>query len=269
MDFDSLQKIHQIQLNMLKSLHQCCRENGLRYIAISGTLLGAVRHKGFIPWDDDMDIALVREDYERLISILHEHPIPGCFLQEFRTDPHYHQPYAKLLKNDTVLIEEMRKNSKARSGIFIDIFPLDHVDDPKKPIYELRRILARFLTFAIWHKENCYMKRVGLRKLLNPMAAVIAILPKKWLIALQRRLVIRDHPEWNYVSNLFTCNYTVDRLYFESADIENAEETPFENAMICVPKNWDACLRRLYKDYMKLPPESKRSSGHDVIEVRF
>lgn len=269
MEQETLQAIHRMQLNMLSQLQRVCKENGLRYIVISGTLLGAVRHKGFIPWDDDMDIALVREDYEQLISILQKNPIPGCFMQEFRTDPHFHQPYAKLLKDDTVFLEEICRYGKARNGIFIDIFPLDHIKNPNQTSNEVRRIAARMLTFAIWHKENCHMKRIGLRKLLNVAAPIVGILPKSCLISLQRKLVIRNHPEWDYVTNLFTCNYTVKRLHFRREDIEHAVEMPFEDITVSAPADWDGCLRRLYKDYRKLPPEEKRVSGHDIVEIHL
>lgn len=260
--------VHSIQASMIKELHKVCKENDLHYTVLGGSLLGAVRHKGFIPWDDDMDIGLVREEYEKLLDVLKRNPIEGCFLQEYSTDPHYYLPYAKLLKNDTTYIEGYQKNAKARNGIFIDIFPLDYIKKPGQKTVKFRRFLSRLITFAIWRKEHCHMKRKGLKKVVNFIAAILSIFPKRFLIFIQNKLVIRNHPEWKYVASMFSSNYETDRLYFEKSDFDDLIELPFEDTVVNAPKNWDINLKRQYKDYMKYPPEDKRNSGHDVVELK-
>ncbi len=264
MQQDTLNEIHKIQLDMLRELHHFCKTQDIRYTVLCGSLLGAIRHKGFIPWDDDVDIALVREDYEKLISMLQEHPIPGCHVQEHRTDEHYYQPYAKLIKDGTTFIEGYRKDCKALSGIFIDIFPLDHIPKPGDGMTQFRRTIARMITFAVWQKENCHMHREGGKKLINVVAALISILPKKLLIGLQQHLVVRNNTNWEYVASMFSSNYETNRLYFEVKDFDSLIEIPFESILVNAPRNWEENLKRLYKNYMQLPPENKRNSGHDV-----
>lgn len=269
MDQLTLNAIHEIQINMIREIHRICLENGIKYVVMSGSLLGAIRHDGFIPWDDDMDIGLIREDYEKLMEILKAHPIEGCFLQEYSTDPHYNQPYAKLLKEGTVFVETFRKECKAKNGIFIDIFPLDYVKNPESSFNEFRRLLSRLITFAVWKKENCHIQRKGSKRLVNFPAALISVLPKRFLISVQRRLVIRNHPEWKFVANMFSCNYKSWQLYFAVEDIKNAQEHPFDSTVVFVPEHWHENLTRLYRNYMQLPPENKRNSGHDVFEIKL
>lgn len=269
MSTEIVDSIHRIQVEMLNEIHSVCKENGLRYSAICGTLLGAIRHKGFIPWDDDIDIGLPREDYDKLIGILQETPIKDCFLQCYDTDSHYNQPYAKLLREGSAYLEEYRKNCKARHGVFIDIFPLDHIKKPGQKTTKIRRALAKLITFSIWRKEDCQIKRKGAKKILNVLACIVSILPKKALTNIQRRIVVRNKFEWQYLASMFSSNYETDRLYFEMRDFDELIEIPFENIVVNAPKNYKEQLTRLYKDYMKLPPEEKRVLKHGAIEIRF
>ncbi|WP_026519141.1 LicD family protein [Butyrivibrio sp. FCS006] len=267
MDQNTLDRIHEVQIEMLKAFHAYCKEHNIRYTIICGTLLGAIRHKGFIPWDDDIDVGVVREDYEKLLELLQKEPIEGCFLQEYSTDEHYYQPYAKLVKDGTVFIESYRKNCKAKSGLFIDIFPFDSIKKPGLSGTKARRVIARILTFGIWSKEGCHMERKGNRKLLNALGTVVGLLPKKWLINMQRKLVMRQRDDWEYLASMFSSNYDSDRLYFKKTDFDSLIEIGFENIVVNAPENWEQNLKRLYKNYMELPPENKRNSGHDVYKI--
>lgn len=266
---DKLDKIHAAQIYMIQELNRTCKEQNLHYTVICGSLLGTVRHKGFIPWDDDMDIALVREDYERLLKYLEKHPITGCELQSYSTDAHYYQPYAKLLKVGTVYIEKFRKNCKAKNGVFIDIFPLDYIEKPGKLETKIRRMLSRLLTFAIWEKEDCHMERKGAKKALNVLAAMLGLLPKNFLVNIQQKLVVNQHKEWRYVGSMFSSNYETDKLYFKRSEFDDLTELPFENITVFATKEWKKNLTRLYKSYMELPPIDKRNSGHDVYRVEL
>ncbi|MBQ7148644.1 MAG: LicD family protein [Pseudobutyrivibrio sp.] len=267
MEQNTLDRIHEMQLKMLSDFHEYCNKHGIKYTVICGTLLGTIRHKGFIPWDDDIDVGLEREEYEKLISLLKKEPIDGCFIQDYSTDLHYYQPYAKLVKENTVFIEAYRKNCKAKSGIFIDIFPFDSISKPGLSTTKFRRTLSRIITFAIWSKENCHMERKGNKKLINGVSYVVGLLPKKTLINMQNKLVVRDRDDWEYLASMFSSNYDSDRLYFKKSDFDNLIELEFENIVVNAPSNWEENLKRLYKNYMELPPENKRNSGHDVYKI--
>ncbi len=267
MDQITLDRIHEVQIEMLKAFHSYCKEHDIKYTVICGTLLGAIRHKGFIPWDDDIDVGVVREDYEKLLKLLKKEPIIGCFIQEYSTDEHYYQPYAKLVKKGTVFVEAYRKNCKAKSGIFIDIFPLDSIKQPGLFTTKVRRTFSRLITFGIWSKEGCHMERKGNKKLLNVLGTVVGILPKGWLVNLQKNLVVRQRNDWGYLASMFSSNYDSDRLYFKKTDFDRLIEIGFEDTVVNAPENWEENLKRLYKNYMELPPENKRNSGHDVYKI--
>src|SRR5699024_6110897 len=120
-------KAQMIQLEILKEFDRFCKEHNIKYQLYAGTLLGAIRHKGFIPWDDDIDIAMTRDQYERFLEkyINNER----YFLQNFQTDYNYFRQFSRLRKNNTVFRQEQYSNLDIHHGIFIDIFPLDNVEE--------------------------------------------------------------------------------------------------------------------------------------------
>ena len=153
-----LREVQLIQLNMLLKVDEICRLNNIRYYLIGGSALGAVRHKGFIPWDDDVDIGMFRRDYDQFLDIADKFLDNKYFLQTNRTDPDYHGPYAKLRANNTTYIEKVSRSlgAKIHQGIFIDIFPLDNVPD-KKLLLKLQLTLMRFLLSVAFARVNDYL----------------------------------------------------------------------------------------------------------------
>lgn len=266
---DYITSIHEIQIGMIKDLHEYCNRHQIKYSAIGGTLLGAVRHKGFIPWDDDVDIALVRREYDKLLKCLKEEPMEGYFLQDFSTEKHYIQPFAKLRKDNTLYIEEYNKNADIHHGIFIDIFPLDKIKKPGSFESKFRRIVTRQITFAIWRKEKCPMKRKGAKKFEYITGTIISLFPKNILVNLQNMLAIREHKEWDYVASIFSSNYGTDKFYLLCDEMELLDEVEFEDTVISGTRAKEQYLSRLFNNYMELPPENKRNSGHNVCEVKF
>ena len=111
------------------------------------------------------------------------------------------------------------------------------------------------------------MERKGSKKVINILGSVFGILPKNMLIKLQRKIVVGKSDKYTYLASMFSSNYDSGRLYFEKADFDKLIEIPFETVTVYAPENWEIFLRRLYKDYMKLPPEEKRNSGHDVYKI--
>lgn len=268
MSNDYMKQIHEAQLKMIQDLHEYCMRREIKYSAIGGTLLGAVRHKGFIPWDDDVDIALLRSEYERLIDSLKREPLEGYFLQDFSSEEHYMQPFAKLRKDNTLYLEDYNKKAKIHHGLFIDIFPLDKIKKPGSFESIIRRIITREITFSIWRKEKCVMKRKGMKKLEYIPSTIFSLLSKKTLINIQRKLAVREGKDWKYVASIFSSNYGTDKFYLTIEEMNNLGEMEFDETIICGTNDWDKYLSRLFKDYMKLPPEDKRDSGHNVVEIR-
>ena len=128
-DADRLRKVQLLELEIAKELKRICEKNNIKFFFLWGSLLGAVRHQGFIPWDDDMDFGMLREDYEKLIEACKTDLDERFFLQTWDTDSNYPFSYAKLRLKGTHFIEQFAGNSMLNDGIFIDIFPLDNAPD--------------------------------------------------------------------------------------------------------------------------------------------
>lgn len=139
---DILRQLQMTELEILDEFVRICEENNLHYYLVGGTLLGAVRHHGFIPWDDDIDVAMFRKDYDRFAEIAPQKLHPQYFYQCPDTDPYYFLTYAKIRKNGTEVYEERFRNAKFHKGVFIDIFPLDFCPKPGIICHLLFNILA-------------------------------------------------------------------------------------------------------------------------------
>ena len=131
MNEQTLQKLKDIEKDMLVIFIQICKKYDMRYFLAGGSCLGAVRHRGFIPWDDDIDVVMPREDYEKFLKVARNELPENIFLQTGKTDNDFPMNFAKLRNSDTTFIETSVKNFKINHGVFIDIFPLDGYSDSK------------------------------------------------------------------------------------------------------------------------------------------
>lgn len=256
-----MKKVWAVEMEMIVFLDSICKKHGLKYYMDYGTLLGAVRHKGFIPWDDDVDLAMFRDDYEKLKEIAKTEIREPYFFQTPHTDQIMFG-FAKIRDNRTSAIEFPDLDSSINQGIFIDIFPLDDV--PGKP--EESTIAFRMqeeLLEIISNPEGM------LEKLKN---GVQTTLPYDMLISLLKETpqqVFAKLEEFSagqcgtsaYVDNL------VSQVRFrvparERKWYENTIYLPFENLLLPAPENYDAVLKKEFGDYMKIPEDKSR---HNII----
>ncbi len=259
-NIDLVERLHHVELGNLAKIISLCDELSLDYFLIGGSLLGAIRHQGFIPWDDDMDIGMTRADYETFAKYAPE-KLRGdhYFLQTAYSDDSYGFSYMKLLDRFTY-IEEKGNVNNARKGVFIDIFPFDRIpDDPSLRRSQITRF--KFLDSRIIVKAGYGLIDTPLRRHRSDPA------PEKVedLIELkkQRENVMRlyefDHS--NFYKNLAS-QYSYDREILSGTEISNLTKVPFEYLQVNVPTAYDAILTRMYGDYMTLPPESQRTEKH-------
>lgn len=252
-------------VEMMQYFHSFCEKHQITYYAIGGTALGAVRHKGFIPWDDDMDLGVPRTDYERLKDLANVLESESKFKIEFPLEnKEYVFAYAKLYDTSTTLIESARKPIKR--GIYIDLFPLDGLGNDeqealknfKKVDKKLNLLYARTRSFDkgySWYKNlaiffaRCMPKFIlGKDKLIKD----IEKLSKKY-----------NYEQSAYVGNLVGAWHEKEMV--QKAWLGQPLLVPFETGHIFIPENADACLTHVYGDYMKLPPIEKQVSHHDYI----
>ena len=234
-------------LEILKAVDSASREHGLRYYIVAGTLLGAVRHKGFIPWDDDLDIAMPRSDYDRLVAHCREY-LPEHFeMVCAENDDRYPLPFAKIQDSRTTLIERM--HLKYLGGVYIDVFPLDGAPDGK---------IARWWHFFKYE----YYKRCLYFCCRDPYKHGHG--PSSWIPLLVQR--IYTHKELlSKMRRLQTeCDYDESELVVDHDDglggvmprdvVGSPTPIEFEDCTVMGVEKPDAYLRRKYGDYMVIPP---------------
>lgn len=273
---DTISRVRAIQVEILLEIDRICRKHDIDYVLFAGTLLGAVRHRGFIPWDDDVDVAMLREDYDRFIRAYESETDRRFFLQTKQSDPAYFNQYAKLRRNGTRYVQYQFQHLPMHQGIYVDIFPLDGATRSGLKSW-LQRSLILILRTA--NKAVNYGNSLAFIKshpsplrriqyyLLFP---VLRLAPKGLLHRLYTKaLTLWNSPETAEVTYL--ASVVTHRMYenYRLPKRQLAETTllKFEGHSFPAPKCYDEWLSNIYGDYMTYPPKNLRRGHHDIIEI--
>lgn len=263
----NLRDAQMLMVDILKDVHNICEKHGLKYFLDAGTLLGAVRHKGFIPWDDDMDIGMLREDYERFLEIAKKELPEHLFLQTFETDDKYdiYQVPCKIRYNGTILIEKgIAENSEMHNGVYIDVFPYDSL--PKSNLaYKIQRSLSYNVLKSFIRIRETPDKLSFKNKITFTFYKIV-----RTLFPYKRRKKFFDFlVKWNDVNSPYM-GYGLDTVWseyiYKKEDYFELTRLEFEGNHFYGPKNYDAILTQLYGDYMTLPKEEDRQWHAKVIK---
>lgn len=258
------QEVKERQLAILDYVAGVCRKHGIKWFIAYGTLIGAIRHHGYIPWDDDVDIAMKRKDYNHFLAVLKQEPHPYFKVLDMDTSPRYFNEFAKIHDIRTRLKHKSIRKSYPQ-GIFIDVFPIDCYN--VRRVTRIMRLLDRVRYYSIIDSET--QKRQdgphpGLKRVLWYVLHILP--PRFWarIILFVRRIFMRENGL--YEGNLVSCLGEKER--FPAGIFNDMMNVPFEGRMLPAPKAYDRILRQLYGDYMILPPEEERKRGHfeDVYE---
>lgn len=253
-----LEEVKRIQLDILRHIHVFCAEHGIRYSLAFGTLLGAIRHQGYIPWDDDIDIMMPRADYEKFIHIFSDEKY---VLGDHSLDPNYVDVFAKIHDPNIILVDH--RDTQQTYGAFVDIFPIDDMPDDIKEQNKLLRKKSFWniaYNYKIMHASS---KRVWYKNVVILIAHLLLLpLTLDYLIKKVQSLSMQ----------YYGCNSTkkgviihaTNRMLriYDSALFEEYKEVPFECYNFNTVRDADAYLTLTYGDYMKLPPESARVPKH-------
>ena len=256
-----MEEIKKIELNILTEFADFCEKNNLKYYLGYGTLLGAVRHKGFIPWDDDIDVLMPRPDYNRFIELTGFNPIKENLetrLYKACLHPNIY-PFAKLIDNSTIVFEK-GKSKKNISGLWIDIFPLDGYPEDKSKAYALfdkyqkLRKLQDLATTNPFYINQSLIKKIIKTLILSPAAKLYGI--KKICAKIDLLAQTFSYEDSKALAD-FTWGDNTE-AYILKNELEPSVELEFEGRNFRVPGGWDAYLKRLYGNYQELPPEDQR-----------
>ncbi len=255
---EELRMLQLIELDLLKEVRRICDKYKIQYILDSGSLLGAVRHEGFIPWDDDTDIGMLRSEYERFCEVCtKELKGSNYFLQNNVTDKGYRWGYAKLIRTDTVFVRLGQEHLKMERGIFIDIFPMDGVRE-NYLLWKLQSKLC-WLARKIMYSEVGKINEKNRRK--RAAYKILSLIPVQISFHIIRHYS-RQLRKSTHV-NCLSCSYSDDykkqlerRYYVECAKVK------FEDLEFWAPKDIVGYLQVVYgENYMDLPPKENRQ-GH-------
>lgn len=267
--FPELREVQAIELEILLKFAEVCRNNGLRFFLDSGTALGAVRHKGFIPWDDDIDVGMPRPDYEKFLSIGSKELGDEYFLQTRETDPNVGFLFAKIRKNNTSFVEWKCRNIKMHQGIYIDIFPYDRLpDENAKDFFQKCNHSNKLFYYKQISSVTQKGKGVkGALKQFSRSAVHVAakMYPEKKLDE-EINEELRKFDDLGFDDGESTCLMFSMWVPMKNSILFPTSEATFEGHTLPVPSDSDKYMTILYGDYMKSPPEEERV-GHRPFAV--
>ncbi len=261
-----LDKMHGLHLILADEVKRICEKYDIHYFMIAGTLLGAIRHKGFIPWDDDMDFGMKRCDYEKFLVVSEKELDHSVFtLQTDRNDRYYAFNFAKLRLNGTKVLESFSSKVSTNQGIYIDIFPLDYVyPSPVKRFFQFKSfwLFRNLLWVKCGYGDNERKKQFSY-KLAHFLSLFFSINALKKL----KYHAITGCNESEY---LVTSDgtYGLQRETIKSKWISETADYTFEDRVYQGIKDYDAYLSYFYGDYLTPPPETNRNH-HGRMEVDF
>ena len=272
-----MSKVHAASLKILKEIDRICRKYKIRYALDAGTLIGAVRHKGFIPWDDDADVVFLRSQYEAFVKVAGRE-LPDTM--ELLLPDSYRDGRAFFDFTPRIIYKNRRCHQDSPemnfyggklNHIWVDLFILDKLPASPAGAAATRFVHKAIYGLAMGHRPGLDFKKYSLvhKIFVGGLAGVGRFIPLRLIFAMQRAAALKDRrsrgTRWYY------SNYQPDYLYvtLEGSWCEAVEDAAFEDAQLMIPKGWHEVLTEVYGDYMQLPPEEKRVPTHSSQQIEI
>ena len=265
-DETTLKKLQEIELEMLHDFVKICEKNDIQYFGIGGTAIGALRHKGFIPWDDDIDLAFERKDYEKFCETVEKEYASKYYILNYETDSNYPLFTTRMCKKGTVFQEHAMKNVKCPFGIFLDLYAYDNVPDDKN---EMKKQAAKAwiyskLLILCSIKSSNLVQLHGMKKKIALAMCKIAYYVVKILRISTDKIYEKGKKcctQYNGEKTHKLAYLTEAKLYgsmIKRKDLYPLQELQFEDLKLKFPNNMHEMMTAYYGDYMQLPPVEKR-----------
>ena len=272
-NIEDIRKLQLVQLEILIEFDRICRANNIPYQLFSGTLLGAVRHKGFIPWDDDVDVCMLRKDYIKFLAICKNQLDKRYFLQTYETDKEYIHLFARIRKNNTLLLQEAWEGIDMHHGIFIDVFPMDNIL-PGQISGKIQYLLLYFskLVKKMKHKKYCLNSdRVYKTCIKVFFHYVLKPIRMQSFNRIQSKIICMFQNKSTTYSTCLTDGgkETYHKYMMKNNDFYNTTQLEFEEHLFPVPSNYHEILTNIFGDYMTPPPVEQQKPHHGIIDINF
>lgn len=270
---DNIDVLHQVDMDILKETVQICNENNLKYYMLGGTMLGAIRHKGFIPWDDDIDIGMPRDDYEKFLELAPQKLSSNLKVVNYRNTPNYQYYITRILDTDTKVIEERIGNDNKFTNASIDIFPIDGTPNNNvlRKIYFFRVLFHRAL-MSLCYKDSIDRKRKrGLTEkillfVMEHLPVEKLTTPYKQKCKIDKLLRSQSVEKSKYIGNIMGAYRT--REIVPASFYGKGKMYQFEDMELRGLDLYDEYLTYTYGNYMELPPEDKRKTHFKILEIK-
>lgn len=256
---NELSEHQKVLLSMLKDFDAVCEKHGIRYMLFAGTALGAVRHRGFIPWDDDADVIMLRSEYERFFECAAKDFDTGKYFVQREFSPHWPMQFSKLRLNNTACIEKYHpKDPEIHQGIYIDIFPCDNLANNKtvrKLQFSASKIVIAKALYARGYETDSIAKKCFMQ--------FCRLLPLEPF----RRFCVRSKDSGSdMVHSFFAASKKYEKSVFPREWFEKTVRVPFADTQFPVSSHCEELLTELYGDYLRIPtPEERKRKEHAAI----
>lgn len=272
-----MSRVHEANLKILKEIDRICRKYNIRYALDSGTLIGAVRHKGFIPWDDDADVAFTRSQYDAFMKVV-KRELPDTM--ELLEPDSYHGGRAFYDFTSRIIYKNSRCHEDSPemdfydgklNHLWVDLFVIDNLPSGRAGIAVTRFLHKAVYGMAMGHRFKLDFGKYSLmhKVFVGGLATVGRLIPLKVLFAMQRCIALKDHRSKGGLR--YYSNYQPDFLYVTLRQdwCMQVEDADFEDTRLMIPRGWHQVLTEVYGDYMTLPPEEKRVPSHSSLEIEI
>ena len=264
---ETLNHIKHIELMILEDFIKICEDNDIEYYLIYGTQIGAVRHQGFIPWDDDIDVILFREDYEKFLRIMEKSPNDKYTIFDSRYNEEYFFQFGRISLNDTYWAEFWAEQVSFNLGFHLDLFILDKLPQNKikRKLYIFRCFyLARLYTISVLKYYDYSPFINSILKLAHNLLKIFKFSPNYFRNKLYKLFTKYENEDSEYVTDLTLR----ERVYFKKTDFKPGKTVKFEHLQCTIPNNDYNTMYPIYGDYMQLPPEEERVA-HILYNMDF
>lgn len=269
---DQFRKLQLMQLELAKEVRRICEKNGIDYFLEAGSCLGAVRHNGFIPWDDDLDMGMVRSEYERFVKACETDLGEDFFLQTNDTDENFGYVFAKLRLKGTRFTEKIAADSGSVNGIYIDIFPYDKVPDDEKlrqkTGYKVR-YYSLLLRIRCKYKPWIYNGTTKEWIKYAPFRVLAMFYSRKGLVD-RINAIMKKYNDTDAKRMTLCDNLSYNKTVYQCDTVLKVAKHEFEGELFNIPSDYATYLTATYgPDYMTPPPENQRDSTHKIMDVDF